>query len=447
MPKYLMKERQIKLYDSWDVIVIGGGPAGCTAAASAAREGAKTLIIEATGCLGGMGTSGLVPTWCPFSDKEKIIYRGLAQKILETCKQEMAHVKEKDTDWVPIDSEVLKRVYDDLVIESGAKVLFHSFVSAVDAEDGIISAIIVSNKEGLSAYRAKVYIDCTGDADIAAMAGAEFMMGDEESGELQPATHCFYLTNVDEYAYINGPVLHNSNPESPIHNIVASGKYPIISDSHFCNSLVGPRTVGFNAGHIWNVDNTNPISVSQALIHGRKMAKAYRDALAEFYSKAFGNAFLVSTATLMGIRETRRIVGDYILTKEDYLNRRSFEDEICRNCYYIDIHLSEKETKMKEKGMIDEEARRSRYGKGESHGVPYRCLTPKSLKNVLVAGRAISCDRAVQGNIRVMPVCLAMGEAAGIAAYMANNMGEVDVHKINVYHLRKKLKEYGAYIL
>jgi len=446
MLKYTLKERTIKLYDDWDVIVIGGGPAGCTAAAAAAREGAKTLIIEATGSLGGMGTSGLVPAWCPFSDKEKVIYRGLAQKILEACKEEMHHIKETDTDWVPIDSEVLKRVYDDLVTEAGAKVLFNSFVSAVDAENGIVSAIIISNKEGLSAYRAKVYIDCTGDADIAAMAGAEFMKGDEENGELQPATHCFYLTNVDEYAYANGPALHNSNPKSPIHDIIASGKYPIISDDHFCNSLIGPRTVGFNAGHIWNVDNTDPISVSEALIHGRKMAKAYRDALAEFYPKAFGNAFLVSTATLMGIRETRRILGDYILTKEDYLNRRSFEDEICRNSYYIDIHLSKKEAELKGKGILDEEVRRSRYGKGESHGVPYRCLTPKSLKNVLVAGRSISCDRAVQGSIRVMPVCLAMGEAAGIAAVMTSNIQQKDVHKVDVNELRAALKKYGAYL-
>ena len=442
-----MKECKIKLDDSWDVIVIGGGPAGCTAATASAREGAKTLLIEATGSLGGMGTSGLVPAWCPFSDKEKIIYRGLAEKVLTSCKEKMYHVKETATDWVPIDPELLKRVYDDLVTGAGASVLFNSFVSKVDIEnESNVSALIVSTKEGMRAYRAKVYIDCTGDADIAALSGAEFMMGDGDNTELQPATHCFALSNVDEYAYRYGPVLHNSNPESPIYKIVSSGKYPIIPDAHFCNNLIGPGTVGFNAGHIWGVDNTNPMSVSQALIHGRKMAEAYRDALAEFCPKAFGNAFLVTTASLIGIRETRRIVGDYILTKEDYIERKSFDDEICRNSYYIDIHYSKKEEELMKAGKLDMEKRCSHYEKGESHGVPYRCLTPKTLENVLVAGRSISCDRAVQGSVRVMPVCLAMGEAAGIAATMTVDMEKPNVHKVNVYLLREKLKAYGAYI-
>ncbi|WP_202972410.1 FAD-dependent oxidoreductase [Clostridium thermosuccinogenes] len=120
--------------DSWDVIVIGGGPAGCTAAAAAAREGSRTLLIEATGCLGGMGTSGLVPVFCPFSDKEKIIYRGLAEKVLNEMKKGMAHVDDKKLDWVPIDCELLKRIYDDMVVGSGAQVLFNTFLSAVDTD-------------------------------------------------------------------------------------------------------------------------------------------------------------------------------------------------------------------------------------------------------------------------------------------------------------------------
>ena len=443
---YLMKQRSIPVDEAWDVIVIGGGPAGCAAAISAAREGARTLLIEATGCLGGMGTSGLVPSWCPFSDKEKIIYGGIAQRVFNAYKAGIAHVNKEDMDWVSIDPELLKRVYDNMVTEAGSKILFNTFLSAVDTDDnGNVTAIIVSNKSGLSAYKANVYIDCTGDADLAAWAGAEFQKGDE-TGDMQPATHCFILSNVDDYAYMYGPVLHGKNPDSPIYDIVSSGKYPHIPDVHMCNNSIGPGTVGFNAGHLWNVDNTDPFNVSKALMEGRKIAADIRNALAEYHPKAFANAFLVATGSLMGIRETRRIIGDYVLTVDDYLNRRSFEDEICRNSYYIDIHNSVTESEKAKEERYYTKDRYIRYGKGESHGIPYRCLTPKHLKNVLVAGRSISCDRTVQASVRIMPACLATGEAAGMAAVHAIRLPETDVHKIDTKYLRERLKEEGAYL-
>lgn len=447
MGEYTLRPKTISYDDSWDVIVAGGGPAGCAAAISAAREGAKTLLIEATGCLGGMGTSGLVPAWCPFSDGEKVVYQGLASKVFEAAKEGIAHVRKADTNWVSIDAEHLKRVYDELVVQSGAKVLFHTLLSDVQTDgNGKVEALIVSNKKGLSAYSAKVYVDATGDGDLAVWAGAEYEQGDE-TGDVQPATHCFVLSNVDSYAYINGPVLHSNNPNSPIYDIVKSGKYPEIPDVHMCNNFVGPSTVGFNAGHLWNVDNTDPFSVSEAMMKGRRIAKAMRDALAEYHPKAFANSFLVSTAPLMGVRETRRIVGDYTLTADDYFARRSFSDEIGRNCYYLDMHHSKKEAQDTIDRKMDWSKRDARYGKGESHGIPYRCLTPKGLKNVLVAGRTVSADRAMQASVRVMPPCLVMGEAAGMAAAHSLALEEIDVHGIDVQKLRGRLVEEGAFLL
>lgn len=291
-----------------------------------------------------MGTSGLVPAWCPFSDKEKMVYRGLAAKVFNTLKAQMPHVQEDAMDWVPIEPEKLKQVYDDLVTESGAHILFLTALADVDRDDqGNITTLLLLNKGGLQAFRAAVYVDCTGDGDVAAWAGAEYQMGDEETGELQPATHCFILGNVDEYAYLNGPKLHADNPHSPIHEVVRSGEYPGIPDTHLCNNMVAPRAVGFNAGHLWGVDNTNPFSVSGALVEGRKMAAAYRDMLAAVHPAAFGNAVVMSTGTLIGTRESRRITGDYVLTAEDYISRRSFSDEICRNSYFIDVHGTQKE--------------------------------------------------------------------------------------------------------
>jgi hypothetical protein len=449
MKQVLFPQREITLDDAWDVIVVGGGPAGCTAAIAAARDGARTLLIEATGALGGMGTNGLVPAWCPFSDHERVIYKGLAEKILELLKSKMPHVSERAVDWVPIDPESLKVIYDDLVVESGAKILFNTMLSAVDTDgNGRVTTLFVTNKAGISAYQAKVYIDCTGDGDLAVWAGAHYEKGGE-NGELQPASHCFVLSNVDSYGYIYGTKLHPGNPNSPIFKILNSGDYPLIKDVHLCNNFIGPGTIGFNAGHLWDVDNTDPISLSQAMIQGRKLARSLQQALAAHVPQTFGNAFLVNTGSLMGIRETRRVIGDYILTVADYADRRSFEDEICRNCYYIDIHNTPEDAKRYTDGesfMSIVETRTMRYNKGESHGIPYRCLTPSGLSNVLIAGRSISCDRTVQGSVRVMPVCLAMGEAAGAAAQMAAKLETPDVRAIDVQGLRTRLKDAGVYL-
>jgi len=447
MNTHTLTQRSIPLHDEWDVIVVGGGPSGCTAATSAAREGARTLLIENTQTLGGAGTSSLVPAWCPFSDREKIIYRGLAENVLQKSKEGSSHIAPDALDWVPIDPEKLKRIYDEMVISSGASVLFQTSLAAVEkSADRGVDCLIVSNKEGLSAYRAKVYIDCTGDGDLAAWAGAEFQKGGK-NGELQHSTLCFVLSNVNDEAYAKMPRLHPQNKDSVIYDILNSGKYPLIPDFHICDNTIGPGTVGFNAGHEYNVDNTDPATVSRAVIEGRKIAAAYRDALAEFVPDVFGNAFLVSTAATLGIRETRRIIGNYVLTLDDYLQRRSFPDEICRNAYFIDVHVTLKdEAAHSHESHLNTEKRAMRYNPGESHGIPYRCLTPKGLKNVIVAGRCVSTDRLVQGSTRVMPVCLAMGEAAGMAAAHALQHHANDVHMVDTNRLRKRLIEEGAYL-
>ncbi len=284
MKKYRLKAREIPLDDSFDVVVVGGGPSGCTAAAAAAREGARTLLIEATSALGGMGTSGLVPAWCPFSDKTRIIYGGLAQQVFEKLKAGMPHVGKDEMDW------------------------------------------------------------------------------------------------------------WNSSPGSWRHSMLKA--HPALTDGHMCKAHVGPGVFGFNAGHVWDVDNTRPETVSKALIQGRKIAREFRGALAEFHP-AFKNSFLVNTGSLLGIRETRRIVGDYVLTIEDYLARRSFDDEISRNSYPIDVHTAKNEIEKSKEGKLDVMNRFEQFKAGESHGIPYRCLIPGGIRNVLVPGRLIRKTCAV----------------------------------------------------
>ncbi len=445
MKKFTLKTTELELNDEYEVIVVGGGPSGCSAAIASARRGAKTLLIEASGCLGGLGTMGLVPAWCPFTDKQKVIYRGIALEIFLEAKKGVPHANPDSYDWVPINPEHLKLVYDTKVIESGAEILFNTLLCAVDIKDGKVNAIIVGNKAGLSAYKAKVFIDCTGDGDLAYMAGAEVLPVDPKRG-LQPATHCFEICNVDMKAYKEGQWLHGENPNSEMHKIVASGKYDI-PDAHMCNNQVYNGTIGFNAGHIWNVDNTDPVSVSKALIKGRKMAHEIHRALVDYRFETFGQSQVSLTAPFIGARETRRILGDYVLNADDYIARRTFEDEICRNSYFLDVHHTEEEGKLINEGKLNVESRNCRYKMGESHGIPYRCLTPKGLKNVLIAGRSISTDRAVNGSIRVMPVCLCTGEAAGKAAVIAKSQSVVDVHSIDVNILRQQIVEDGGYIL
>ena len=436
-----LNEKNLKVNDNYDVVVAGAGPAGIAAAAAAAREGAKTLLIEASGQLGGMATTGLVPAWTPYTDGIRIIYGGLSKRIFLETKNKMPHIDKDRLDWVAIDYETLKVNYANLIKETGVDVLYHTTVCDVVMKDERnVEALVIANKGGISAVKADAFVDCTGDADIYAFTGGEFEFG--ENGDVQPGTMCFIMTNIDEDILYSLPYMHAGNTDSMIHTIVNEGKYGI-PDTHFCHSKIGPKTFGFNAGHIWDADPTDPELYSRQIEAGRDLVQRLVAALKE-YHPAFKDAYLVQTAPTLGVRETRRIKGDYTFTTDDYFARKSFPDEISRNNYFIDIHKSAREN---QEWAMDQNAdhRFEHYKDGESHGVPYRCLCPKHLDNVLVAGRSISTDRITQGSLRVMPSCLCEGEAAGIAAYMACH-GDKNIHNVDTNALREKLKSYDAYL-
>lgn len=440
--EYQLQNPVIGLNEEYDVIVCGGGPAGCTAAIAAAREGAKTLLLEASGMLGGMATLGMVNCWTPVHDGVRVVHGGLAKKIMAQNKATMAHVSPDNWKWVPINHEPLKVALDNMVTEAGAEVLFHSSVCGVEMKDERnIDVVLVANKAGLTAYRAKVFVDCTGDADLYAWSGKEYRKGDEQ-GRLQPGTMCFAVTGVDPEGYktMNDPYWNGEGKKyfALLHKMMADGKYDI-PDDHLVIHKPAEDTFTFNAGHVYGVDATDPKSKSDACIKGRRVAWELKNAYTE-YAPCFKDSFMMQTGSTIGLRESRRIIGDYTFTMEDYFNRASFPDEILRGIYPIDVH--EEELGMVRNTLLEYE----HYSEGESYGVPYRCLCPRDLDNVLVAGRTISSDRISNGSLRIMPCCMNAGEAAGIAAKLSCDMESVNIHKVDTQILRKRLIEEGAYL-
>ncbi|WP_064745642.1 FAD-dependent oxidoreductase [Paenibacillus sp. UNC451MF] len=422
-----------------DVVVVGGGPSGIAAAIAAARNGADTLLIEQRGYLGGMGTAALVPAFCPYTDGEKPVIRGIGLELLDKMKQAagadfLSRYKER-LDWVPIDVETLKRVYDDAVLESGAKLLFHTFADQVLLDGDRIQGLVISNKTGRSVVQAKLYIDATGDADLAALAGVPFLLGGDQ-GELQPGTMCYVVTGADKSRFNQfiketgqGGQLEKTIVEAQQNGDLPDGRKRVSGIAWISDSVAG-----FNFGHIFGIDGSKAEDLTRAAVEGRRLIDTQIRFLRK-YVPGFENVFLVHSGDQIGIRETRRIAGDYTLVVDDFLSMRTFEDDIARNSYFIDIHLANASSTMTIKHLP----------KGQSHGVPYRCMLPLGKSNLIVAGRSVSSDRPVQGSLRVMPNCFAMGQAAGTAAAMAGVSG-AGFRDVPVKELQRKLVEQGAWL-
>lgn len=404
---------------NWDVIVIGGGAAGCAAAIAAAREGVRTLLVEAAGALGGIGTSGLLSEWIPSPVQGDFIYNGIAGKVLRTTSQDLAPKLRSRMDVMTVSTEALKNTYDCLVEKAGVEMWLNSRAVEVKMRGARrIESVTVASVSGITVCRAKVFIDCTGNAEIAGRAGVSFQkMGSESS--CPDAGFSFRIGNVDYYSYTYQFSTRQKDTKKGIESLLQSGKYPLLKESYFRHTLTSPSVVTFKLDAVGKLDVEDALSISKALIQGRTIAGQMLQALKEYFPETFASAALLDSATQLYV-PSRRIVGNYMLTADDLKTRRTFSDEIGRNGYVVGTTYA--------------------YKKGDSHGIPYRTLTPKEVNNLLVAGGGISADAESYETLSTIPVCLVTGEAAGMAAGLAAKMKKSDVHSIDIAVLRDGLQ-------
>lgn len=407
----------------WDVIVAGGGTAGACAAIAAGRRGARTLVVEQHGFLGGTQSGALVLPMMSFATASEVLIRGLHEEIVGRCE---AHGLGQDGVW--FDPETLKFVLEEMVLGAGCELMYHTFIAEPIVDGPTIVGLYTWSKSGRRPLFASQVVDCSGDADVAFRAGAPCEAGRPEDGRNQPASLRFILANVDLQTVADFMADKGGAPqtppkvtfgfsrglegESPLEQIVnqaeADGVFSPEEGGYVqAFSIPGrPGEMAFNCPRITHVDGTRVEDLTRCQVLGRQRIPRIIE-FCKRYLRGFDDAYLAWTAPMVGIRETRRIVGEYILTADDVLGARKFEDRIAKNAYPIDIH-----------NPVGEGTTLRRLPPGAYHEVPYRCLVPLAVDNLLVAGRCLSATFEAQASIRVQANCRAFGEAAGTAAAM-----------------------------
>lgn len=422
-----------------DVVVCGGGPSGFIAALAAARNGAKTLLLEYYGFLGGMATAGLVGPISKFNFNTERIVCGIPEEFINNMAVKDGAIINLPSGNVPYDPEVYKYVALKMVEEAGVDMLFHAHVvDCITDEDkpGMLTHVIIENKSGRQAIAAKYFVDCTGTGDLIARSRLPWEMRNRKGGSLQPLSLYFRLGGVDTSAF-NLLMSHDgvkyANPELKelLLEEVAAGRLSnfggpwAVHGSALRNGQLSVNATRFSG----NAADGNDISRAEQVLREDifKIVQAFKQKV-----PAMKNAYLLDTATQVGIRETRGIAGIYTMTVEDILNPGGFSDSVAYGAHPVDIHRAA-------------DSRQEVNFLKAPYPIPYRAIVPLGSVNVLVAGGCISATHEAFASIRVQAQCMALGQAAGTATALCTkeNIGVAD---LDGHILHDVLKKQGAFV-
>lgn len=414
--------------EKYNLIVAGGGLTGVAAAVRAAREGLHVLLVEKSGCLGGAMSNNLVYPFMgywtenPANKSKKYLSAGIFAEMRE--REKKYDISCSDIEFKP---EYFKLVLDDMVTEAGVEVLLHATIFDVQTENKRIKSIRLTTVSGVLTFAADFFVDATGNGDLFALAGCNYQLGRESDRLCQPMTTCFRMSGVDIALFKQ----ERHKLQEAYKKAQAQGKISNPREDILVFFGIGEGILHFNTTRIVKHNPTNPFDVSKAEIAARRQIYEMVCFLKE-NSKAFKNSTIISIASEIGIRESRKLKGVHILTEDELKNLVDFEDTIALGNYDIDIH-----------NPVGSGTSHYYFKNGDYYKIPYRSLLPKEYDNLLVAGRCISATHAAQASIRIMPICACLGEAAGTAAAVAYYTGKT-AHTVDVHTVRAKLLENGA---
>jgi|LSQX01.2.fsa_nt_gb hypothetical protein len=457
-----------------DVLVVGGGPAGVAAAIAAARDGVKTALVERYGFLGGAATAGLVvPMGTAFVGDVQVV-KGIFQEIvsrLVRMQGSWGHQKTVGTTrgWggymTMFAPPILRIIEEEMVQDVGVRLLYHSIILDVTTSGNRVTEVTVGGKGGTYKFRPKVVIDATGDGDLAYLAGCSYQKGRLKDGRTQPVTLMVRLGGVSTTAIkefiVDNPkdfawhafLMLDKSVSNTFENepVVGSGFRTLVKEEFqegnlyfgrerflFCSGMYKGEMY-LNATRVNDVDGTDSAGLTFGEMEARKQAFSLFKVLKR-RAPGFADSFFIETASQIGVRQTRQIKGHYLLTEEDVLMGKKFEDGIACGSFPIDIHEVDSEWGRQKK-------KESRWTElSRPYDIPYRSLVASDVCNLLVAGRCVSATHEAMGSLRTQPTVMAIGEAAGAAAAIAVQENSNQLIDLDIRRLRTRLKTHGVYL-
>ena len=423
--------RQYKQKVETDVLVVGSGSSGAAAAIAAGIKGADVMLLERYGFMGGISTQ-VLDTFYGFytpGNKPRKVVGGVPDMIVDQLKQRKKAFERPNTygagTGVTYDPETLKYIWEQTALNSGVKLLYHTMViDAIHEKDRVVG-VVAAAKNGLIRINANVIIDASGDADVAAAAGVEYE--GEADGPVQAMTTTFRLINVHtkRAKKVSKDKLH-----SLMQKAAKSGKYNLPRKEGSVHVTPFEGVMATNMVRVSDIDGTDPEQLTRAEIEGREQAFEYARFLRD-YVPGYKNADISSLSTQIGIRESRRIFGEYRLSRDDVMSARKFDDAIGQCGAPMEDHHSGSDTKWQ---YLPE---------GETYQIPYRCLIPKQMNGLLVVGRCVSADHDAHASVRNMAQCMTMGQAAGVAAALSTRERK-NVRELSPSFLQEQLRDIGA---